>query len=428
MSYKKTGLVVNGKFFLARGFRKIKSLTVTIKNKIIYKNIGRIPGAATFIEDAKEARRQLEHKTGATTERRPIGLRVTLHRIWINRKERTERSRLLKEVKKEEKVVVATRKNLRLLGYRALGRQLTRINKSYIDWNKLASKNAHTNGLVSIIVLCLDNLELTERCVESIFKAKTEVKFELLLVNNGSRAETIIGLRKLQNRHPSLRLIHSEQNLNFALGNNVGFSNAKGSVCIFLNNDTYVTDFWLDKLISPLGLKDIMAVQPALYFPEGDVQNIGIVFSKNSTLGYALYANSKSSGEAVVKNRRFQAVTAACIAVSSTDFALVEGFDPLFVNGQEDVDFCLRLINQTGGMCYCTKDSVVYHDEGRAVGRGRYYVENRLRFVERWRDKIKPDDERFYCEDGFVVKKWLVDSEANKRRGIEIYFPALEKK
>lgn len=309
-------------------------------------------------------------------------------------------------------------------GHGTVTSELKKLNNVFIDWQNPGTK---TKGKVSVVVLVLNNPELSIRCVESVLACQNKVGTELIIVDNGSGRETSLKLRQLKKQYPSsIKLIRNTRNLNFALGNNIGFSYATGEICVFLNNDTYVTPGWLDALVKPLRRAEIKAVQPVLLFPDDTIQCIGVVFSKKSALGYGLYAHLPKTAKNAIKSRELQAVTAACIAVRSEDFAKAKGFDPSFVNGQEDIDLCLRLIAE-GGACYCTADSVVYHDESKTPGRGKYIPDNRKIFIGRWQGKVKPDDMRYYKQDGYTVAEWTPDSRESLDRGLEVYTPVFKK-
>lgn len=329
---------------------------------------------------------------------------------------------------RDDSLFTEPKTNLAILGHDRLTKKLTNINDNQINWGRYrAYERSPDRPDVSVVVLVLNHLEMTSRCIESILKAKGRTKFELLVVNNGSNITTFLGLRKLKKRYPQMRLIHNSQNLNFALGNNVGFAHARAETCVFINNDTFVTDYWLDRLAEPLRDDSIKLVQPALYYPDDTVQSLGIVFSKKSVFGYALYANMSRKNPVTTKSRKLQAVTAACVAIRSSDFAAVKGFDPSFVNGQEDVDLCLRVTQKYGGDCLCVADSIVYHDESKTPGRGKYVHDNRMVFKERWDGKIRADDELIYEEDGYYVQAWRGDSEEATKKDIEVFTPVLQK-
>lgn len=340
------------------------------------------------------------------------------------------RQALLRQASNSWQVVYSSGQNMKDMEFDVLTSCLQREEKKLVDWTLLTKQHAtrSSNTKVSIVVLVLNNTHMTLRCLDSIFRADTTVEYEVIVVDNGSHYPTVKALTQYKLQHPEIKLVLIDQNLNFSLGNNIGFRAASGDVCVFLNNDTYVTDGWLDQLTRPLRTKSIGAVQPLLLYPDDTVQCAGIVFSNKSPLGYGIYVGKPARSRLVKKSRKMQAVTGACLAIRSKDFAVLHGFDVNFVNGQEDVDLCLRLL-ETGRYTsnYVEVGAKVYHDESRTPGRGKRVAFNREVFVRRWAGRIKPDDERLYKSDGYRVKKWTVDREEYRQRGIEVYLPTLEK-
>lgn len=275
---------------------------------------------------------------------------------------------------------------------------------------------------VSVVVLVYNHLEMTKRCIDSILEADTKLNIELVVVNNGSDLKTTRGLHDIAKKQTNTKVIHTLQNLNYALGNNVGFTYTTGEIVIFLNNDTYVTDGWVDSLVEPLVKNPaVHAVQPRLLYPDEKIQSIGTVFSNKSSLGYALYALKNGRDSRIVKDRYLHSVTGACLAIEAKTFSKLKGFDPCYVNGQEDTDLCLRLgvLKNESKPCYCAVSSVVYHDESKTPGRGRYVYENRHTFISRWSGKTPVDDKVIYKEDGLSVKQYVSDGIT----GVELYTP-----
>lgn len=168
-----------------------------------------------------------------------------------------------------------------------------------------------------------------------------------------------------------------------------------------------------------------MAVQPRLLFPDGTVQCAGVVFSEHQSLGYPLYVGLTGDSPAVLHSRDLQAVTGACLAVRAPDFARCRGFDPVFVNGQEDVDLCLRLTSEPLKVCRYEPASTVYHHEARTPGRFENSRRNRQTFIDRWRGRIRADDFSHYASDGFDVTGYDRDDETNERLGVAVYRPRL---
>lgn len=299
------------------------------------------------------------------------------------------------------------------------------LNRMLIDWRSLSVRRP-LSGRVSIVIPILDQLDLTRACLQSLLDTPAGADFEILAVDNGSTAATGQWLanfaRGSAGRCRVLSLPHNHQ---FALGCNLGFAQAQGGVLVFLNNDTTVTPGWLGSLVTPLHDPSVMAVQPRLLFPDGTVQCAGVVFSERQSLGYPLYVGLPGDAPAVMRQRDLQAVTGACLAVRAADFAKCKGFDPVFVNGQEDVDLCLRLTSEPDRVCRYEPAATVYHHEARTPGRFDHSRSNRQTFIARWRGRIRADDLTHYASDGFEVVEYAADSEANEKLGVAVYRPRL---
>ena len=143
------------------------------------------------------------------------------------------------------------------------------------------------------------------------------------------------------------------------------------------------------------------AVGARLLYPDGTVQHAGVVFGEDRN-PHHIYAGFPGDHPAVMRSRRFQAVTAACMLVRRGTFESLGGFDPAFRNGHEDVDLCLRLGDCGQEVHYCAQ-SLVLHLE--SVSRGRRTAEaaaNGRLYRDRWAAHIHPDDLRTYVEDGLI--------------------------
>lgn len=303
---------------------------------------------------------------------------------------------------------------------------LKQHNERSLPWSRWAEEQRDPD-LVSVIIPVFNQPELTEQCIRSLFTVRTDVRFEVVCVDNGSEPETLTLLARLAKEFSPVRVVRNKTNLNFALGCNLGFGHSQGGRVVFLNNDTEVADGWLDCLIARLGIGDCFAAQSQLRYPDGTLQCMGVVFSDKSPLGYPIYAKMAPTQCAADKPRQFKALTAACLALNASDFAEMKGFDALYINGQEDVDLCLRLHEHTGKLGAYVPESLVVHHESKTEGRGSWIAQNRRVFVHRWQGRVQADDMVHYQQDGFDVTDWQGDSHSDAS-GIRIYRPLLQRR
>lgn len=281
--------------------------------------------------------------------------------------------------------------------------------RATINWQALKEKSRKKNK-VSIVIPVYNQAELTEACVRSIFTHLDEQILEVIAVDNGSDNQTKTVLNKLARLFKSFSVIPLKKNMNFSFGCNIGFNKSEGDYIVFLNNDIEVSKGWLSPLISPVKSGKYFASQPLLLYPDNTIQSVGITFNQNSCIGYGIYNGMPKSFVGSIKNTDFSAVTAACICVKATDFAEVEGFSPVYINGQEDIDLCLKLKRYTSLMAKVVTSSVVVHHESKSEGRFDNVKPNRHVFVKRWSSYLRSDDKKHYESDGVFITALKMDT------------------
>ena len=131
-----------------------------------------------------------------------------------------------------EKTVPSARQKLRVCGN-------MNLEKTDIQQEMEPKQNIK----VSIIILTLNQVEYTRKCIESI-NSHTSFPHEIIVVDNGSTDETLAYLHSLEkkNRHrKGLTIIGNKENLGFAGRNNVGLGISNGAYVLMMNNDIVVT-------------------------------------------------------------------------------------------------------------------------------------------------------------------------------------------
>lgn len=89
---------------------------------------------------------------------------------------------------------------------------------------------------VSIIIVNYNTLKITKNCIDSIFKHTSNIKFEIILIDNASKD----GSREFFSNDNRLILIENKTNIGFGSANNVGYKYARGKYIFLLNSDTYL--------------------------------------------------------------------------------------------------------------------------------------------------------------------------------------------
>jgi len=101
------------------------------------------------------------------------------------------------------------------------------------------------------VVVCVHNaLDDVRCCLWSLFQ-KGSYPFRLILVNDGSDAETTASLEEVAAANPKIALIHnSSPPHGYTIAANLGMRAADGDYVVLLNSDTVVTYGWLERIVA----------------------------------------------------------------------------------------------------------------------------------------------------------------------------------
>lgn len=271
------------------------------------------------------------------------------------------------------------------------------------------SYNLSSTPLVSIIIPNRDCSALLKRCVESIMEKSGYKELEIIIVENGSTDPDTFKLYDSFNKSFSCVKIEEffiEGKFNFSNINNYAAGLAKGSVLLFLNNDTEMlaeahSTLSQGSIKEMLGLAmraDVGAVGSMLYYPDGTLQHGGVVIGLHGIAGHPGRGLKKLDSAlrfSVVRN--VSAVTGACLMVRKELFMKAGGFDANLALSYNDIDLCLKLL-QLGYKNIWTPFSQFIHYESKTrgydrFGRNRRRLNNESKyFTEKWQDFIKGGD------------------------------------
>ncbi len=256
----------------------------------------------------------------------------------------------------------------------------------------------------SIIIPLYNMVELTRQCLLNLAQVTTEVRYEVVLVDNHSTDGTNQLLSSLGG---DVQIIRNPSNLGFAKACNQGARVAKGEHLVFLNNDTIPLKGWLEALLEEVrSHSDVDIVGSKLLYPDNTIQHAGVVLSRGPLTPYHVFHKASPDLPAVNIRKEFQAVTAACMLVRKKIFDELGGFDEDFVNGFEDVDFCLR-VRQLGKKVVYQPQSCLYHLESQSPGRKKHDLTNAKRFIERWKHMWLVDEDLVAHQDGYIIQNGL---------------------
>ncbi|MCL4533525.1 MAG: methyltransferase domain-containing protein [Deltaproteobacteria bacterium] len=199
------------------------------------------------------------------------------------------------------------------------------------------------NPAVSIIILNYNKSKITVQCIKEIWKHTEGVKYEIIVVDNGSERGDKKYLKQLEESEPLyFTLLELSRNRFFGEGNNIGSEKAKGVHLLFLNNDAFVTSGWLTPLVSALSDENTAAAGPMFLYPDGRLQEAGAFIKED---GSALQRGKLDDPKKREYNETLEVdyCSAACLIVKRALFEEVLGFDLCWEPAYyEDVDLCFK--------------------------------------------------------------------------------------
>ncbi|MBP3957826.1 glycosyltransferase [Gemmata sp. G18] len=241
--------------------------------------------------------------------------------------------------------------------------------------------------LVSLVVLCCNELEVTRLCVASVL-AHTRAPYELILVDNGSTDGTPAYLDALVGVPGPARVVvvHNPENRGYPAGVNQGLGAARGAFLVLLNNDVVVTPGWLDRLVrcATAGARPGLAGAVTNYAPPPQLVEPGYA----DLTGLDAFAAARATAFAG-RTLDVPRLTGFCLLVPRLVFEHIGRLDEGFGLGFfDDDDLCLRARRAGFGLAVAL-DCYVHHFgsttfRGLGVDTGKQLTENLALYRAKW--------------------------------------------
>ena len=246
---------------------------------------------------------------------------------------------------------------------------------------------------VSIVILNFNKSELTARCLATLWAKTTGRRYEIVVVDNGSEPDEFA---RLERQHGEFQLVRLPVNRFFGEGNNIGVQASRGKYVVFLNNDAFVTENWLEPLIDVLEREpQAGGAGPKFLYGDGRLQEAGAFIRHD---GISIQRGKFYPMEAADLDHPtiVDYCSAACFATTRALLDRVGGFSAIYEPAYyEDADLCFRIASLGRFIYYCPQ-SVVHHlENGTAVSfsarlaLGDVVEINRTKFMARWGDYLR---------------------------------------
>ena len=224
------------------------------------------------------------------------------------------------------------------------------LGKHHLDWDRLQSDlAARDDNLVSIVIPVHGQPELTAACLSSLFEIEAGCRFELVLVDNGSDAATAALLDRCV-------AVASECPAGAQLGESELRPRLQSRLCRDPRRHRGVPE---QRHARPARMAacagdatrrpgDWRGPAQAALSRTAPFKLLALSSVNRGHIPYELYRGLPGDAPHLNSPHTLAMISGACLAIRAGDFAALHGFDPIFINGQEDNDLCLRLKPEPG--------------------------------------------------------------------------------
>lgn len=192
----------------------------------------------------------------------------------------------------------------------------------------------------SIIIVTWNALEATRRCLSSLRSTELDSDVEVIIVDNGSRNDTISYLRGLE----GVRLVENTENLGFARAVNLGiqFANEDNDIVLANNDLEFLDSDWLKKFREAADSDQRFGLFGAKIFrSNGLIQHCGAYLPLDTYWGQQIASNEVDVGQ-YSGLHEVESVVFALVYIKRSTIETVGLLDEAYFAYFEDTDYCMR--------------------------------------------------------------------------------------
>jgi O-antigen biosynthesis protein len=243
---------------------------------------------------------------------------------------------------------------------------------------------------VSIVIPVFNNLKFTLECLASIAHCTAGVRYEIIVVDDGSTDQT----QEILSRVKNIIYVANQQSLDSSGSYDIGINKTKGKYILFINNDIQVTDGWLERLVNTFDqYENVGAVGPKILYPNGRLQEAGLLVNRDCSIT-KIGLNDDPDLPRYNYVREVGFCSSACLLVKAKMVKQSGGFNSLFAPADyDDCDLGFRLRNVGLRVLYNPKSVVIRH-LGATLGqldnssKMQTVIRNQQKLSERWQLQI----------------------------------------
>ncbi|MEQ9824159.1 MAG: glycosyltransferase family 2 protein [Puniceicoccaceae bacterium] len=242
--------------------------------------------------------------------------------------------------------------------------------------------------MVTILILCFNKLELSQRCVQATLDAGYHPE-QISVIDNGS-SQPLQAM--LQERFPAVNCIRLEHNLGFAGGFTQGIRRflTMHPNCrdfLFLTNDTQPHPGCAEACAASARKHRSHLIAPRLLF-RNDPERIDSLAARFERTDGTLHHCRTLGLSPLLQHDEY--IPGTAMWMTREAFEQLGGTDESYVMYWEDVDLCFRAHQQGIRMARC-EEAIIAHGIGQTCHKKPlystyYFQKNRIRFCKKWLD------------------------------------------
>lgn len=209
---------------------------------------------------------------------------------------------------------------------------------------------------LSIIIVNYNTKKVTAGCLRSITNSKDKIKKEVIVIDNGSKDDSINYLKSF---FPHYQILSLGGNLGFAQGNNFGVNQAVGDYVWLLNSDTLLKPNTISTLMKQVKINNSQVASCCLLNHDSTIQPQGGFLPRLSRLAaWMLFIDDLPVIKHLLKpyhqnlpdffkhDQHPGWLAGTALLVKRQLYNQLGGLDKNIFMYTEDVEFCLRLAKQ----------------------------------------------------------------------------------
>lgn len=237
---------------------------------------------------------------------------------------------------------------------------------------------------LSVLIVNYNTCRLTLDCLRSVFDSETDYSFEVIVVDNASRDDSV---QRITEQYPQVRMIANQENTGFAKANNQALEVAAGRYILLLNSDTIVQPETLQTMVAFMDEHPKVGASGCkVILPDGSLDKAcRRGFPTPSASFYYAFGFSKLFPDKPRFNQyqlgyldpnesyAIDCLVGAFMLVRRETLQQVGGLDETFFMYGEDVDWCYR-IKQAGWDIWYHPATYIVHYKGASSRRKPFKI------------------------------------------------------